>query len=144
MQGSLHVSVARCGLVSISLISSPPRPLLGSRGPSHTHLLLSSNTPAYSCVRALAVAVSLAQNEASFCIKAWFILQVFAQMSCFQQALLRPPYLSLQLTPSSSQSPHSALLLPLPLSPVTSQHTIISLLLYQYFIIVSFTICLLT
>lgn len=30
-------------------------------------------------------------------IKAWFILQVFAQMSCFQQALLRPPYLSLQL-----------------------------------------------
>lgn len=78
------------------------------------------------------------------CIKAWFILQVFAQMSCFQQALLRPPYLSLQLTPPAPNPPHSALLLPLPLSPVTSQHTIVSLLLYHFLIIVSFTICLLT
>lgn len=46
--GSLHVSVTRCGLVSVSfdfISSSSSSSLLGSRGLSHTHFLLSSNAP---------------------------------------------------------------------------------------------------
>lgn len=114
------------------LISSPPHP------PSWAHMApatLTSCCPpahqAHSCVRALAVAVSLAQNALPFYISMVYTSSVCSDvmfsMSSTQTSLFKPA-----THPSSSQSPSlCSPFTPSPQPHYLATHCIISLLFYH-------------
>lgn len=126
------MSVTQCGLASIPFDFIPSSSsILGSHGPSHTHLLLSSSTPGSLLRQGLGGGCFPGPECASFLYKhgLYFkcLLRCHVLMSSTQTSLLKPA-----THPSSSQS--ASLCSPFTPSPqphYLPTHCIISLLFYH-------------